>query len=541
MSHRIDPVAAILFSLLASGLGCASQAQTAERTLPSGGAPPAASGGGGSGGAPEPMIGPPPAPTSVPTTVVQVPAGGGADGAGGTSGGSGGAGDGAAGRTVTENCATTKATAMDIVTVRPADIIFAIDSSTSMGEEIGFVQENMNAFSQQIIASGIDVHVILIASETGMRPVCIGAPLGSGTCPGDSKLPNYAHIPVNVGSHDALDQIIDTFPMYRQHLRPEATKSFVVITDDDAPLPGGMDMGMGGDSGMPGGGGFPFGMAPRISTAQAFVDEVAALDPTLFREWTMNGVYCFTNCPGTAAAVGQVYIDLVARTMGVGGDLCLQDFQPVFDRLAKQIITNAGSTIACEWNLPAAPAGQAFSRDLVKVDRSTSAGTTPLSQVASATECAAGGWHLDNLLNPTKIVACPNTCMEMQNQSGGKIDVSFGCEAVGGCVPTAASTVDPATLSSCSWNIPKPPSGQFIEPNSVNVRYTSPSGFASNLGKVGSVNDCGAAQTGWYYDDEAKPTKILACPNTCTGVQAGGAAAKIEVLFGCETRPAVIE
>jgi len=209
--------------------------------------------------------------------------------------------------------------------------------------------------------------------------------------------------------------------------------------------------------------------------------------------------------------------------------------------MVKQIITNAGSTIACEWDLPAAPMGQSFSRDLVKVDRSTSAGTTPLSQVATEAECAAGGWHLDNLLNPTKIVACPNTCMEMQNQSGGKIDVSFGCEAVGGCVPTGAATVDASTLASCSWAIPKPPSGQFIEPNSVNVRYSSPSGFATNLGKVASAADCATVQNGWYYDDEAKPTKILACPQTCTGVQAGAAAAKIEVLFGCETRPAVIE
>ena len=74
------------------------------------------------------------------------------------------------------------------------------------------------------------------------------------------------------------------------------------------------------------------------------------------------------------------------------------------------------------------------------------------------------------------------------------------------------------------------------------MRYTSPSGFASNLGKVASQAECAAAQNGWYYDDEAKPTKILACPQTCTGVQAGAAAAaKIEVLFGCETRPAIIE
>jgi hypothetical protein len=529
MSSHLQQRSELFCCVLAITLmGCGTPSQEPERTVASGGAPVAASGGGGNGGEPEPALGPPPPPTSVPTSVVQVPpAGGGNSSSGGNGGssGNGAAGDGAAGRMVTENCAMTKASAMDIMTVRPADIIFAIDSSSSMDEEIAFVQTNMNAFSQQISASGIDAHVIMIADDAAMDAICIGAPLGSGTCPDDSKLPNYAHIPVSVGSHDALDQIVDTFPMWRQHLRPEATKSFVVVTDDDAPLTG------------PGGG----GMAPRIVTAQAFVDEITALDPMLFAQWTFNGVYCFTDCAPTAAAVGQVYIDLVARTMGVGGDLCLQNFQPVFDQLAKQIITNSGSTIACEWALPAAPTGQSFAREFVKVDRTTSAGTTPLTQVATEAACATGGWHFDHLLNPTKILACPNTCMEMQNQSGGKIEVSFGCEAVGGCVPTAASTIDPATLGSCTWDIPKPPQGQTIAFESVNVRYFSPSGFATNLGKVATQADCASAENGWYYDNETQPTKILACPQTCTGVQAGGAAARIEVLFGCKTRPAVIE
>ena len=525
MSTRLHQRGEFVYCLLAFGLlGCSPPSQTEERTLPSGGSPPAASG--GVGGEAEPVLGPPPPPPTSSTTVVQAPTNGGSGGAsgggGGTTSGSGGAVDGAAGRTVTENCAMTKASAMDITTVRPADIIFAIDTSSSMDEEIQFVQTNMNAFSQQISASGIDVHVILLAEEKGSSAVCIGAPLGSGTCPGDSKLPNYAHIPVSVGSHDALTQIVDTFPMWRQHLRPGASKSFVVVTDDDAP----------------GGGG---GGAPRIVTSQAFVDEINALDPMLFAQWSLNGVYCFTECEPTAAAVGQVYIDLVARTMGVGGDLCLQNFQPVFDQLAKQIITNAGSTIACEWALPVPPTGQSFSRDLVTVDRTTAMGTTPLSQVPNEAACGAGGWRLDDPLNPTKILACPSTCAEMQNQSGGKIDVSFGCEAVGGCVPTAASMIDAAMLASCSWDIPKPPSGQFIEHDSVNVRYSSPSGFATNLGKVATAADCATVQNGWYYDDEAKPTKILACPQTCTGVQAGMSGGKIEVLFGCKTRPAEIE
>jgi hypothetical protein len=52
----------------------------------------------------------------------------------------------------------------------PADIIFAIDSSGSMDEEIAFVQTHMNAFSQQIVAAGIDARVILIGDPGAIPP-----------------------------------------------------------------------------------------------------------------------------------------------------------------------------------------------------------------------------------------------------------------------------------------------------------------------------------------------------------------------------------
>src|SRR5262245_52109748 len=40
--------------------------------------------------------------------------------------------------------------------LQPADIIWAIDTSGSMTEETNFVIQQMNNFSQQIVASGID-------------------------------------------------------------------------------------------------------------------------------------------------------------------------------------------------------------------------------------------------------------------------------------------------------------------------------------------------------------------------------------------------
>jgi hypothetical protein len=413
---------------------------------------------------------------------------------------------GQAGRMVMAECAATMATATDTTMVVPADIIFAIDSSSSMADEIAFVQEQMNGFSQQITDAGVDAHVILIGDDS---EICIGAPLGTGMCPADEKLPAYAHVSRGVGSNDALNLFVDTYPMWSQHLRPAASKAFVVITDDDATD------------------------GPNDSAA-TFTASVTALDPVMFAKWTFNGVYCFSDCD-QAAAIGTVYQELVTQTMGIAGDLCLQDFQPVFDRLAEQIITMSGSEIVCEWALPPAPAGKTFAGDLVAVERSAmGAVPTPLMRVNSLAECTQGGWYFDSALNPSKILACPSTCMELQGQTGGQVDVTFGCESVGSCVATDSSTV--VSADPCAFAMPLPPSGQSLDLTSVNVRYTSPSGFASDIGKVNSAAECSGVIQGWYFDHPENPTQILACPQTCTEIQTGGATAKIEVLFGCKTK-----
>jgi hypothetical protein len=90
----------------------------------------------------------------------------------------------------------------------------------------------------------------------------------------------------------------------------------------------------------------------------------------------------------------------------------------------------------------------------------------------------------------------------------------------------------------CQWTLPPPPMGQQLDLTSVNVRYTSGSGFATPLGVVADAGMCSGVAHGWHYDNPTMPTKIIACPQTCSEVQAGGATAKVEVLFGCKSRPA---
>jgi hypothetical protein len=319
---------------------------------------------------------------------------------------------------------------------QPADVIWAIDGSGSMSEEMQFVRENMNAFSQQISQSGIDVRIVLVSSplggmNTGMggggrdNGICIDAPLGSGMCPEDTKLPSYLHIPRGVGSHDALDVIVDTYPSWMGQLRPEATKAIVVITDDDAIQPAEEDW-LGGLLGTP----MP---APPLTPAErsaAFLQALRALDPTMFAAFKFDAIYPFTECD-EAAAVGAVYRELVMQTGGLGGDLCLQDFHPVFDELARGIVT--GSQLACEWAIPAPGTGATFESDKVNVQYATTATPAPQTvfYVDSASQCTPqGGWYYDNAVNPSRIFVCPSVCDTVKADTSAKIDILFGCATI---------------------------------------------------------------------------------------------------------------
>ena len=292
---------------------------------------------------------------------------------------------------------------------QPADIIWIVDNSGSMTTEAQAVQDNMNVFAQQITASGIDVRVILISSPQTIilgipigNGVCVGAPLGSGQCPNDSLAPRYLHLPNAVGSWDALNLLITNYPQYKSMLRAGASKTFVVVTDDNA-------------------------IAAPNNSAAAFTSAVTALDPMMFAKWTLSGVYCQMPCLN-CSAVGSVYEDLRKQTGGVSGDMCLTDFAPVFKELAKAVIT--GSKLSCEWTIPPPPAGEMFDPGKVNVIY-TPDGQAPrdLFNVPSAADCGMlGGWFYDDNTKPTKILACPITCSEIQADLKAKIAVAFGCK-----------------------------------------------------------------------------------------------------------------
>lgn len=321
-----------------------------------------------------------------------------------------------------EECAATAAEA--VVGREPADIVWLVDNSCSMAVEAVAVQTNMNRFAQKLVDSGIDVHLVLISSANtsyqmnaacppddfvcaiGMLVgaftdfgVCIGAPFGSGMCPNDSLPPNFLHLASPVGSTNGLQMALDLYPQYASMMRPNASKHFAIISDDNSDL-----------------------------SAAAFTQGVNALDPTLFAIWRYHGIFSFTDCPD-AAEVGTVHQELVAQTMGVAGDLCMQQFDPVFDELAMAVVSNA--EVACDWAIPPPPAGKSLDRDKINVKFTQPDGTVvDLGRIPEGEECdGREGWHYDDDAAPTTVISCPASCDRFRS-GGGKVDVLFGCKTV---------------------------------------------------------------------------------------------------------------
>ncbi len=91
------------------------------------------------------------------------------------------------------------------------------------------------------------------------------------------------------------------------------------------------------------------------------------------------------------------------------------------------------------------------------------------------------------------------------------------------------------TVLECEWEIPPPPTGEKFNRDMVNVQF-SPTASTSDaviIGRVDTAESCGT-EGGWYYDNPDDPTRIIACPETCTAIQTAERA-KIDILFGCQT------
>lgn len=316
-----------------------------------------------------------------------------------------------------DECAAVSQTAGNVY--QPADVIFAIDNSPSMGDEIEEVRANMYSFAKSVADKGLDMHVVLISCRPGdcdkdqFLGICIDPPFGAGTgCPADdSHLPNYLHLSTRVPSTKGLRWIVENYSDYQQMLRDDATRHVVVISDD-------------GDE----------------WTSSQFDSALRALDPG-FKDYLFHGIFssmskedgCAAShaCCNYAAPDGEgtAYRELAELTGGVSGDLCEQDFDPVFEALASSVIGHA--KLSCAWTIPAPPVGETLDPNKVNVALTDASGDEHLlGHVDAVADCAAveHGWYYNDAVNPSAVLVCPQTCAWIQGLVEAKIEIFFGCE-----------------------------------------------------------------------------------------------------------------
>jgi hypothetical protein len=307
-----------------------------------------------------------------------------------------------------------------------ADVILAIDNSGSMTAEAAAVQQKLNFFSSFIASTGIDVHVVLLSERPApplipgiislVNGVCVDPPLGTaGACPnGDDTnfAAGYMHWVVMVNSNDVLSVIQNTYAAngtgWKGMLRLNATKTFVIVTDDNA-------------QGAP--------------SAAEFVTWVNGLPEFKGSVWRYSGVYCLPNGVqgNNCANIGDVHAALTAQTGGVAADMGNPnpDWDAVFKQIGDAVVKDA-KPVDCAWKIPPPPDGKLLETGKVNVVFTPTSGVAQtIYSLGSSAECTAtdGGWYYDNAANPTTVLACPSSCTKMQADLNAKVDVLFGCES----------------------------------------------------------------------------------------------------------------
>ncbi|AUX47031.1 uncharacterized protein SOCE26_085420 [Sorangium cellulosum] len=386
--------------------------------------------------------------------------GGGSGAEAGTGGGStgflddGGTGDGAF--DPDSACATALAEAR--TEQLPVDIVWMVDNSPSMEPAVAEVKQGLNDFAARIAASALDYRVIMLSyrSKTSpvtvggddLYPVCIPPPLaGDGSCGNGER---FFHSSVNIRSTQPLEQLLGTLGQtagyregdarggepWREQLRPEATKTLVLVTDDNSRLTADQFERFAG------------GRTPGSSSTSLMLPP-GILDPHwngLFEGYVFSAIYgwglesdpevtCVYSDGSTPPSPGPTYTELVARTDGVRARVCdgHAAWEPFFAAVAQAVVRS--SRLSCELDIPEPSGGATLDPDAVNVRIADSGAEEVLFRVDGAEGCGPdGGWYYDDPARPEHVVLCQASCDRAQAVVGpgkaGRIEVLFGCTTI---------------------------------------------------------------------------------------------------------------
>lgn len=351
--------------------------------------------------------------------------------------------------TLDPDAACSSATSTATLVRLPVDIIWVIDNSGSMAPAIDAVREGMNAFADTLLGSGLDYRMILLSLRTprsGRYPICIPEPLAGPAC---ADAERFFQIDIDIKSTQPVEHILASIDTWRSLLRPGASRTFVVVTDDNSrtcarPTSPGCAA---GDPPLTTTSleDFPGGPNPFNSTTLS----PGILDPIwdgMFEGYTFDAMYGWgsetdleaecTYLDGTSPPnSGTTYTELVRRTGGVRAQICdgPAAWTPFFDSIATGVVES--SRIDCQVTIPAPPVGMTLNPARVNVVVRVGGVSDYLGRVADEAHCDGlrGGWYYDDPAAPTQILLCPTSCTDAQARVVGPdagLDVQFGCDSM---------------------------------------------------------------------------------------------------------------
>ena len=323
-------------------------------------------------------------------------------------------------------CASEKHKA-EIVQTKAADIIFSIDTSGSMSQEIAAVERNINQnFSQIIQNQGIDHRVIMIArrGNTSLE-VCIDPPLGGG-CGNTKRFKHLDTRQVQAGEK-SMRTFLDTYPQYSQWLRKGVFKNFVAISDEAEQSPS---------------------LGSGKAGAQAFDRQITAKSQAHFGT-TSNRNYTFHSIVGVAPKGGnQAYQPnepivgstcssvnspsdprtdewISKMTGGLRYPVCnTSSYDAIFKAMASQTISKA-TGVGCAIKFPKPSSGM-IDNDKIAVQWTPKGASqaTVVTKVHKKANCNSTSFYVEN--GEAKL--CSSLCKSLKNTKEGQIQIFAECK-----------------------------------------------------------------------------------------------------------------
>lgn len=137
----------------------------------------------------------------------------------------------------------------------PVDVVIVFDNSGSMAAEAAAFEVALPQFAARLDRESIDYRIILLSrhrdadrgsSQEASTSVCIAAPLGGGSCPSESPVPEQRFFPysIKIDATDSFARFIESFSEpdpfglaergWSEWLRPGARKIVIEISDADS-------------------------------------------------------------------------------------------------------------------------------------------------------------------------------------------------------------------------------------------------------------------------------------------------------------------